>query len=219
MNLFKSRVKILIENNDAYGLNKLLFDNPNMANRGITIPFDSTCKLKAHPLHRLCDAVFSGKITELEAIKLAQVFLENGADIDGYKGIDDGSPLLAAASLHAEQVGIFYIDNGADVHYTNKNDGASALHWAAFCGRDKLVERLIKAGAEINKADKEFNSTPLGWAIHSLQSNDIGNKHNQLKCIKQLLINGATSDLLDKDKYEYLLGLSKNNPDLLNLLV
>ena len=112
MNLFKPSIKKLIENKDYSGLKQLLSENPNLANKGITIPFDMMCRKKAHPLHRICDAVFVGKITDTSAVKLAKLFLENGANIDGDKHEDEGSPLLAAASLHAEQVGIFYIDNG-----------------------------------------------------------------------------------------------------------
>ncbi|MFC4721024.1 ankyrin repeat domain-containing protein [Geojedonia litorea] len=218
MNLFEPKVKKLIENTDYSGLKKVLSDYPNLANKGITIPFDLFCRAKAHPLHRICDAVFARKITDDEAVNLAKVFLENGANIDGDKMKNEGTPLLAAASLHAEQLGIFYIDNGADVHYTYKNDGASALHWAAFCGRDKLVERLIKANAEIDEPDTEHKSTPIGWAIHSLQSNDMGNKYNQLKCIKLLLRSGVDTNKLDKEKYDYLHSLSKDDPELQNLL-
>ena len=218
MNLFKPSVKKLIENRDYSGLKQLLSDYPILANKGITIPFDLICRAKAHPLHRICDAVFAGKITDSDAVELAKVFLENGASIDGDKNKNEETPLLAAASLHAEQVGIFYIDNGADVYYTYKNDGASALHWAAFCGRDKLVESLISANAEIDELDTTHKSTPVGWAIHSLQSNDMGNKHNQLNCIKLLLKSGADSKKLDKDKNDYLLSLSKSDPELQDLL-
>jgi ankyrin repeat protein len=218
MNLFKSQVKKLIEKKDYNRLNKLLADNPKLANQGISIPYDFTCRTKAHPLHRICDGVFVGKISDNEAIKLAKIFLDNGADIDGDKAKDVGTPLLAAASLHAELVGIFYIENGADVHYTYKNNGESALHWASFCGQDKLVDKLIKVNASIDKPDNTYNSTPLGWAIHSLQSNDIRNKHNQADCIKLLLTSGADTKKLDKEKNDYLLSLAKDEPDLQNLL-
>jgi uncharacterized protein len=140
-------VKKLIEQKDADGLRKILTDNPSLANEGITIPHDFLCSAKAHPLHRICDAVSIHKLTDEEAITLTKTFLDYGADINGY---NDGSPLLAAASLHAEQLGIFYIDNGADISITDENDNASALHWAAFCGRDKLVDKLIKSKALID---------------------------------------------------------------------
>ena len=112
MNLFKSSIKKLIEQKDFYGLQQILATNQTLANEGITIPFDFFCKAKAHPLHRICDGVFSAKITDGEAVKLAKIFLANGANIDGDKIKKEGTPLLAAASLRAEQVGIFYIENG-----------------------------------------------------------------------------------------------------------
>ncbi len=218
MNLFNPQVKKLIEKKDYNGLNQLLAENPNLANEGITIPYDFICRTKAQPLHRICDGVFAGKITDNEAVNLAKIFLDNGADIDGDKIKDDGTPLLAAASLHAEQVGIFYIENGADVHYTPKNDGASALHWAAFCGRDKLVDKLIKANAAIDESDVEHKSTPIGWALHALMINDRLNAHNQVSCIKLLLDAGADTEKLNKDANDYLHTLAKDDLELQNLL-
>jgi ankyrin repeat protein len=218
MELFKPNIKNLIENKDYQGLSRTLSGNPNLSNAGITIPYDIICRTKAHPLHRLCDAVFSGKMTDAEAIQCAQVFLDFGAHIDGDKMQDQGTPILAAASLHAEQLGIFYIENGADIHYTYQNNGESALHWAAFCGRDKLVTRLIRANAPIDNPDNTHHSTPLGWAIHCLQSNDTGNKHHQVDCIKLLLRNEADMNKLDQDKNDYLLALASDDPELKQLL-
>jgi hypothetical protein len=80
------------------------------------------------------------------------------------------------------------------------------------------VDKLIKVNASIDKPDNTYNSTPLGWAIHSLQSNDIRNKHNQADCIKLLLTSGADTKKLDKEKNDYLLSLAKDEPDLQNLL-
>lgn len=207
MNLFTPQVKKLIEDKNYTGLKQLLADNPNLANEGITIPYDFLCQIKAHPLHRICDAVFAGKITDEESVRIAKIFLDYGANIDGDKNKHDGTPLLAAASLHAEQVGIFYIENGADIHYTY-NDGASALHWAAFCGRDKLVARLIKANAAIDEPDLEHKSTPLGWALHALMTNDKLNTLNQLSCIKLLMQAGADTEKLNKETNEYLKALA-----------
>ena len=216
MNLFKSRVKKLIELKDYSGLKQLLSNDPELANKGITIPFDFMCRVEAHPLHRICDPVFTGKITDGEAVTMAKIFLENGAEIDGLKY--EGTPLLAAASLHAEQVGILYINEGADVHYSYKNDGVTALHWAAYCGLDKLVKRLIAANAEIDGLDKQHNSSPTGWAIHALKSNDKVNRYNQLNCIKLLLKSGAEPQKLDKEKKDYLISLAEDDIDLQNSL-
>lgn len=208
-------VKKLIEQKDTDGLRKKLADNPNLANEGITIPYDFFSRIKAHPLHRICDAVFAQKMTDKEAIILAKIFLEYGADINGY---NDGSPLLAAASLHAEQLGIFYIDNGADINITDKNDNASSLHWAAFCGRDKLVDKLIKSNAALDEPDKTYQSTPLGWAIHCLSSNDVGNRHNQLTCIKLLLQAGAKIKKLSVEAKENLNSIAEKDTELKNIL-
>lgn len=208
-------VKKLVEQKDTDGLRKMLAENPSLANEGITIPYDLFCRIKAHPLHRICDAVFAHKMTDEEAITLAKIFLEFGADINGY---NDGSPLLAAASLHAEQLGIFYIDNGANIDITDKNDNASALHWAAFCGRDKLVDKLIKSNAVLDEPDKTYQSTPLGWAIHCLSSNDEGNKQNQLACIKLLIQAGADIKKLSVETKENLYSFANNDTELKNIL-
>ncbi len=218
MNLFTPQVKKLIEDKNYTELNQLLADNPNLANEGITIPYDFLCRIKAHPLHRICDAVFAGKITDEEAVRIAKIFLDNGANIDGDKSKHEGTPLLAAASLHAEQVGIFYIENGVDILYTYKNDGASALHWAAFCGRDKLVNNLIKAKAVIDEPDLEHKSTPLGWALHALMTNDKLNTLNQLSCIKLLLQAGADTEKLNKETDDYLKELAEGDLELQKLL-
>lgn len=213
-----SQVITLIERKDFMGLRKILEDNPSLANEGITIPYEHFCKAKAHPLHRICDGVFAGKITDNEAVCLAEIFLEHGADIEGDRAKYGGTPLLAAASLHAEQVGIFYIDNGADVNCVYENDGSSAIHWASFCGRDKLVGRLIRAEAAIDKPDAKHNSTPLGWALHILMTNDKKNIHNNIACIKLLLKAGADKNKLTKESYEFLKKLAEEDSELQNLL-
>lgn len=208
-------IKKLIEQKDTDGLRKTLAANPSLANKGITIPYDFFCTIKAHPLHRICDTVFVHKMRDEEAITFAKIFLEFGADINGYS---DGSPLLAAASLHAEQLGIFYIDNGANINITDENDNASALHWAAFCGRDKLVDKLIKSNAVIDEPDKTYQSTPLGWAIHCLSSNDEGNRYNQLNCIKLLIQAGADIKKLSEEAKGNLHSFADNDKELKNIL-
>lgn len=197
-------IKKLIEQMDSNGLRLLLTERPELANEDITIPFDFYCRVKAHPLHRLCDAVFAGKMIEEEAIVLAEILLEHGAHIDGDKQSGGGTPLQAAASLHAELLGVFYIEKGADVNYTYPEDGASALHWAAFCGREKLVDKLLQSNAIIDEPDTEHQSTPLGWAIHCLMSEDKANRHNQPVCIQLLLNAGANIEKLDKEKQVFL---------------
>ncbi|HZI53978.1 MAG TPA: ankyrin repeat domain-containing protein [Chitinophagaceae bacterium] len=212
-------MKALIENKDYEGIRRSLANNPELANEGITIPFDNKCTTSAHPLHRICDAVFAKKITDEEAIEIAKIFLSNGANINGsVLKIHEDTPLLAAASLHAEQLGMFYIDHGADIDYADRQDGASALHWAAYCGREKLVEKLIQKNAAIDRRDKSHDSTPLGWAIYPLITGDKTNKHHQVSCIKLLLRSGANINMLDQEKIQYLHHLAEADSELKNML-
>ncbi len=87
-------MKTLIENKDYEVIRRLLSNNPNLANEGITIPYDSKCASKAHPLHRICDAVFAKKNTDEEAIEIAKILLEFGANIDGDKIKENKDTLL-----------------------------------------------------------------------------------------------------------------------------
>lgn len=211
------KMKALIQTKDYEGIKQLLKSNPSLANDGI--PFDEKNTSKAHPLHRICDAVFSKIITDLEAIEIAKILLDFGANIDGDKMKENNdTPLIAAASLHAEQLGIFYIQNGADIHYVGCQDGATALHWAAFCGRDKLVAKLIEEKATIDQPDTSYHANPLGWAIQPLLSQDENNIYHQVSCIKLLLGAGANITALKNDSIQYLQLLAKEDSELKKLL-
>jgi uncharacterized protein len=193
-NLFK----LIIDKN--YGeIRKTLSADPQLVNEGVALNNEAGAK-KGHPLHRLCDAVFAKKITDGEAIEIAKIFLEFGANINGYQSLgDNNTPLIAAASLHAEKLGIFYIEQGADIFYTSTNDGATALHWAAFCGLDQLVQKLIEQAAKIDQRDTSFDGTPLDWAVHELRSGDAGNLFHQGACIKLLIKAGAELNAVDAE--------------------
>jgi ankyrin repeat protein len=179
-----------IINKDYEGIRQALSDNPSIANEGI--PYDKVNTVKAHPLHRICDTVFTGKITDEEGVKIAKLFLEYGASVNGNELIEKrDTPLIAAASLHADKVAIFYIENGANIHHAGTH-GGTALHWAAWCGRDKVVGRLIQEGAEINKRCIDFESTPLFWTVHGLNRN---NMPDYQACIKLLIEAGADKSI------------------------
>jgi hypothetical protein len=189
----KKGMKKLIDNKDFEGIKQALSNNPDLANRGI--PYDEVNTAKAHPLHRICDGVFSKKYTDEEGVTMAKLFLEFGANINGNKLIEkQDTPLLAAASLNADEVAIFYIENGANIHHAGSH-GGTALHWAAWCGRDQVVRRLIQEGAEINKLCIDFKSTPLFWAVHGLKNGDKNNMHNHLACVKILVQSGADKNI------------------------
>jgi hypothetical protein len=187
------KMKELIDNKDYKGIEQALSDDPRLANEGI--PYDSVNTTKAHPLHRICDGVFSKRYTDEEAVKMAKIFLEHGANVNGNE-LKEGqdTPLVAAASLHADQVAILYIDNGADINHAGCH-GGTALHWAAWCGRDKVVRRLVQEGAEINKKCINYKATPLFWAVHGLKSGDNNDLHSYLECVKILLRSGADKSI------------------------
>ena len=178
-------IKKLIDKKDYGGLKQALSSNPDLANE--VIPYDDVNTEKAHPLHRICDGVFVKKYTDEEALKMAKIFLEYGANINGNELKEkQDTPLIAASSLHADQVAIFYIEKGADTNHAGCH-GGTALHWAAWCGRDKVVRRLIQEGAEINKRCIDFKSTPLFWAVHGLKKGDKNDLHNHLECVEILI--------------------------------
>lgn len=192
--------------------------HPGAANEGLSLDGNPHSP-KGHPLHRICDAVFAGKITDEDAIVIAKILLAHGANIDGYKFAgDNNTPLIAAASLLAEKLGIFYIDQGADIFYADPRDGATALHWASFCGRDKLVAKLIEAGAEIDRRDKTYNGTPMDWAIHVLANEKTGYYFHQSECIKLLLKAGADVSLLDEATAKYLQDMANDDPEIKSLI-
>ncbi|MBS1526592.1 MAG: ankyrin repeat domain-containing protein [Bacteroidetes bacterium] len=199
-------------------LRRILSTHPALANERVMLDDNDGAK-GGHPLHRICDAVFAKKITDEQAIEVAKIFLEAGSNIDGFMAQgDNNTPLIAAASLHAEKLGLFYIEHGANIFYALERDGATALHWAAFCGRDKLVKKLIESGADINQLDTAYKSTPAGWAIHELTSDRSNNKLNQVECIKLLLKAGTDKNLLAVDSIKYLQDMAQNDPELRALL-
>ncbi len=186
-------IKRLIENGDYKELRQALSKNPDLANKGISL--DDANTPEAHPLHRICDAVFFKKITDDEAVEVAKIFLEYGAHVDGYELKEkQDSPLIAAASLHAEKVGLYYIQKGANIHHAGCS-GGTALHWASWCGRNKLVKELIDRHADINKKCIDYGATPLGWAVHGYKYGGESNRHYQIECVKLLIEAGADKNL------------------------
>jgi ankyrin repeat protein len=192
-----AEIKKLIESLDYQGLHKQLSENPSLANEGI--PFDKNNPAKAHPLHRICDGVFHGVYSDAQATEIASIFLEHGSNIDGFGLLKKkDTPLIAAASLHAEKVGILYTDRGADIHHAGTH-GGTALHWAAWTGRENLVNKLIRAGSDIHKRCIDFESTPLLWAVHGYTFDSGRNRHHQIECVRLLLEAGAEKNVSNKD--------------------
>ncbi|GAB3505790.1 ankyrin repeat domain-containing protein [Emticicia fontis] len=186
-------IRELINKKDLMGLRNILSQNPTLVNEGL--PYDEANPTKAHPLHRICDGVFSGYYTDEDGVEMAKIFLEYGADINGGEMIKKkDTPLLAASSLHADKVAIFYIEQGADINHPGCH-GGTALHWAAWCSRPSVVERLLQANAELNKLCIDFKSTPLFWAVHGLKAGEKKDISGHLESIGILLSAGADKNI------------------------
>ena len=210
------QLKSLITNNDHAGLRRVLSSHPHLANE--YIPYDETNTAKAHPLHRICDGVFSGKYSDDEALAMAKILLEFGADVNGGKPIEKkDTPLTGAASLHADKVALLYVELGANIHHGGCH-GGTAIHWAAWCGRDVLVKRLLKEGADINRLCIDFKSTPLFWTIHGYKFGGEENKYRQIDCARMLLQAGSDRTIPNFEGYIPYQLLDENDTELRDLL-
>ena len=211
-----AELRSLISNNDRIGLRSLLSKHPHLVNEGI--PYDETNPAKAHPLHRICDGVFANLYADDEAVEIAKIFLEFGADVDGGELIEKkDTPLIAAASLGADKVGLLYIESGANIHHGGCH-GGTALHWASWCGRNILVKRLLESGAAINKLCIDFKSTPLFWAIHGYKFGQGQNRHQQIECARMLLNAGGDRSIPNFEGYKPYELLDESDTELRDLL-
>ena len=193
----ENKIKALITSKDYEAIGRVLSNDRSLANE--VLAYDDVNITKAHPLHRLCDGVFSNKYTDDEALEMAKVFLSHGADVNGNQVPEKhDTPLIAAASLHADKVAIFYIENGADIHHAGTH-GGTALHWAAWCGRSKVVSKLIEVGADINKLCIDFKATPLFWAVLGLKRGHKKEFQNHLECVTLLVQAGADRNIPNVD--------------------
>jgi hypothetical protein len=141
--------------------------------------------------------LFEGKLSKGKKIPLADALIEAGADLDFQRDRDDGkkseTPLIGAASLGAEDLGIRLLHAGARPELRGLF-GETALHWAALLGEDRLAARLIEsldlALPALNLKDEKYESPPLGWAIHGWSNPPAGNGR-QREVVVLLVATGA----------------------------
>jgi ankyrin repeat protein len=201
---------------DLEGIRKILSTNPSLANEGI--PHDTENPATEHPLHRLCDGVMLKLYSDVQAAEMAKLFLSFGARVDGF-GLREkkDTPLVAAASLHADEVALLYIDHGATIGHGGCH-GGTALHWAAWCGRDTVVRRLLTAGADVHRRCIDFKSTPLFWAIHGYKFGGPDNRFNQIECARLLLEHGADKNVPNAEGTHMLALLDDTDVEMRTLL-
>ena len=180
-------VKTAIGNGDAETLRTLLRERSSRANALIRWGDDG--RIRTHPLHYASDLFFNRALNTQQALAIVGALIDAGADLDfQVDGMGD-TPLIGAASLGAEDVGLALLDAGAESQLCG-NFGETALHWAAMLGEDRLANRLIKR-SDLNLKDNKYNSPPLGWAIHGYFKPPAGNKGKQREVAALLVAAGA----------------------------
>jgi hypothetical protein len=184
-------MKRAIQTGDAAALRRLLMEDASRAN-GL-IHWGKNACVHTHPLHFVSDMLFDGTLAKGKELPLIDALISAGADLDFQRDREDGrksdTPLIGAASLGAEEVGIRLLEAGARPDLRGLF-GETALHWAAFLGEDRLTERLIK-GSDLNLKDEKYRSSPLGWAIHGCYNRPAGDRGRQREVAALLVRAGA----------------------------
>jgi uncharacterized protein len=180
-------VKSAIESGDVRVLRALLSEDPSGANR--LIEWGQNREIHTHPLHYVSDMLFGRTLERGKESPLIDALLEAGADPNHRAASNNETPLMGAASLDAEDVGLRLLEAGA---VPDAPEDPAPLHWAAHEGLDRLVSRLIEKGAAVNRVETQFSSTPLGWAIHGrFNSRPRIPPANHLRVIEYLVSAGA----------------------------
>ena len=144
--------------------------------------------------------LFDGTLKKGKELPLVEALIEAGADLDFQRNHKGDTPLIGAASLAAEEVGLKLLDAGAKVQLRGLF-GETALHWAALLGEERLAGRLIE-GSDLDLKDEKYNSPPLGWAIHGCYNPPAGNQGRQREVAALLMAAGARveSEWLESDQ-------------------
>jgi hypothetical protein len=185
-------VKTAIRTGDAEALRRLLIEDSSRAN--VLVRWGPTDCTLTHPLHYVSDMLFEGTLKKGKDLPLIEALIEAGADLDFQRDRENGkkgdTPLIGAASLAAEEVGLKLLDAGARPELRGFF-GETALHWAALLGEDRLARRLID-GSDIDLKDEKYDSSPLGWAVHGRYNPPAGNQGKQCEVAALLVFAGAT---------------------------
>jgi hypothetical protein len=180
-------VKTAIRHGDAAALRVLLTEDPSRANA--LVRWGANDCILTHPLHYISDMLFEGTLKKGQELPLVEALIQAGADLDFQKNPRADTPLIGAASLAAEEVGLKLLDAGAKAPLRGLF-GETALHWAAMLGEYRLVGRLIE-GSDLDLKDEKYNSPPLGWAIHGYYNPPAGNQGRQREVAGLLIAAGA----------------------------
>ena len=184
-------VKTAIETGDATVLRRLLAEVPARADE--LIRWGKDCRIATHPLHYVSDMRFEGRLQSGKELPLMEALIQAGANVDFQRNGEGDTPLIGAASLGAEEVGLRLLGAGAKP-WLRGLFGETALHWAALLGEDRLAERLIE-NVDPNLKDKKYKSSSLGWAVHGWCNPPAGNHGRQLEVVRLLVAAGASEKI------------------------
>jgi uncharacterized protein len=184
-------VKTAIRNGDAAALRGLLAEDSARANQ--CIGWGKNCEIRTHPLHYVSDILFEGTLERGKEMPLIEALLEAGADCN-YQASNGETPLMGAASLGAENVGLRLLDAGAQSDVPGLFN-ATPLHWAANLGLERLVARLLEKGADVNRRDTKHDSSPVGWALHGWHNSPPGSCGHHHEVVALLVSAGARVEL------------------------
>jgi hypothetical protein len=181
-------VKTAIRHGDAAALRLLLSEDASRADA--LIRWGDNDSIYTHPLHYVSDMIFQSTLKREAALPLIDALIQAGADLDFQRNGKGDTPLIGAASLIAEDVGIRLLEAGANPRLRGIF-GETALHWSAMLGEDRLSKKLIPV-SDIDLMDEKYNSPPLGWAMHQYFDSLERNREKQLRIVAYLVAAGAT---------------------------
>lgn len=187
---FARDVKTAIRKGDADTLRRLLDEDPSRANELVSWGKDD--RILTHPLHYVSDMLFEGILQDGQEPPLVNALIQAGADLNFQRNGKGDTPLIGAASLGAEEVGLKLVQAGARPE-PRGFFGETALHWASLLGEERLVKALLD-GSDLELKDEKYKSPPLGWAIHGWENPPSGNRGRQREAIAVLLAAGAGVD-------------------------
>jgi hypothetical protein len=172
---------------DAAALRQLLVDDPSQANALILWGIDQ--RNLTHPLHYVSDVLFSDPAKRGSEPELVATLIDAGADVNFQASPRTDTPLIGAASLGAEDVGLALLKAGARPELVGIF-GETALHWAAHLGEVRLAAALIPC-SDLNFKDEKFGGSPLDWALHGWRDPPAGNVGLQREVVALLVGAGA----------------------------
>lgn len=83
--------------------------------------------MQTHPLHYVSDMLFDGTLQRGKELSLVEALIDAAADVNFQRKEKSDTPLLGAASLGAEEVGLKLLDAGA-MPEVREIFGETALH-------------------------------------------------------------------------------------------